>query len=68
MTSKSASNTNTPSTSARYVRWQGLAMAQLTLAVVLISGLSVAGLAAGFTLLRENPFDARVVTSAATSL
>jgi hypothetical protein len=42
--------------SARYVRWQGLAMAQLSIAVALITGLSVAGLGTGLTLLREDTF------------
>jgi hypothetical protein len=40
----------------RYSRWQGLAIAQLTVAVALISGLSVAGLGAGFSLLQNKEF------------
>lgn len=37
-------------------RWQGLAMAQLSVAVALISGLSVAGLGAGLLLLQNDKF------------
>jgi len=37
----------------RYNRWQGLAIAQLTVAVALISGLSVAGLGVGLSLLQS---------------
>ena len=37
----------------RYNRWQGLANAQLSVAVALMSGLSVAGLGAGLSLLRQ---------------
>lgn len=40
----------------RYNRWQGLAIAQLTVAVALISGLSVAGLGAGLSLLQNEKF------------
>ena len=40
----------------RYNRWQGLAIAQLTVAVALISGLSVAGLGAGLALLQNKEF------------
>ena len=40
----------------RYNRWQGLAIAQLTVAVALISGLSVAGLGVGLSLLQKNEF------------
>lgn len=37
----------------RYNRWQGLGIAQLSVAVALISGLSVAGLGIGFSLLQK---------------
>ena len=37
----------------RYNRWQGLGVAQLSVAVALISGLSVAGLGIGFSLLQK---------------
>jgi|SRR5438876_1175522 len=40
----------------RYNRWQGLAIAQLSVAVALISGLSVAGLGAGVSLLQNEKF------------
>jgi hypothetical protein len=40
----------------RYNRWQGLATAQLSVAVALISGLSVAGLGAGLSLLQNEHF------------
>jgi len=40
----------------RYNRWQGLAIAQLTVAVALISGLSVAGLGAGLSLIQNENF------------
>lgn len=40
----------------RYIRWQGLAIAQLSVAVALISGLSVAGLGAGLSLLQNEKF------------
>ena len=40
----------------RYNRWQGLGIAQLTVAVALISGLSVAGLGLGITLLQHEKF------------
>lgn len=40
----------------RYNRWQGLAIAQLSVAVALISGLSVSGLALGFSLLQNKEF------------
>jgi len=40
----------------RYNRWQGLAIAQLSVAVALISGLSVSGLAVGFSLLQNKEF------------
>jgi heme/copper-type cytochrome/quinol oxidase subunit 1 len=40
----------------RYNRWQGLAIAQLTVAVALVSGLSVSGLAVGFSLLQNKEF------------
>ena len=40
----------------RYNRWQGLGIAQLSVAVALISGLSVAGLGAGLMLLRSKYF------------
>lgn len=38
----------------RYNRWQGLAIGQLTVAIALISSLSVAGLGAGFVLLQSS--------------
>lgn len=40
----------------RYIRWQGLAIAQLTVAVALVSGLSVSSLAVAFTLLQNSDF------------
>lgn len=40
----------------RYNRWQGLGIAQLSVAVALISGLSVAGLGTGLSLLQKNEF------------
>lgn len=40
----------------RYNRWQGLAIAQLSVAVALISGLSVSGLAVGLSLLQNKEF------------
>lgn len=40
----------------RYIRWQGLAIAQLTVAVALVSGLSVSSLAVGFSLLQNKDF------------
>lgn len=40
----------------RFVRWQGYTMAQLSTALSLLSGLSVAGLAFLFSLLREKDF------------
>ena len=40
----------------RYNRWQGLAIAQLSIAVALISGLSVAGIGVGFSLLQNKEF------------
>jgi hypothetical protein len=40
----------------RYNRWQGLGIAQLSVAVALISGLSVAGLGVGVTLLQHEKF------------
>lgn len=40
----------------RYNRWQGLGIAQLSVAVALISGLSVAGLSVGLSLLQKNEF------------
>jgi hypothetical protein len=40
----------------RYNRWQGLAVAQLSVAVALISGLSVAGLGAGLSLVQKDTF------------
>jgi len=39
-----------------YNRWQGLAVAQFSVAIALISGLSVAGLAAGLSLLQNEKF------------
>jgi hypothetical protein len=40
----------------RYNRWQGLAITQLSVAVALISGLSVAGIGAGLSLLQQKDF------------
>lgn len=40
----------------RYNRWQGLGIAQFSVAVALISGLSVAGLGVGLSLLQNNEF------------
>lgn len=40
----------------RYNRWQGLAMAQFSIAVALVSGLSVSGLAVGLSLLINKEF------------
>lgn len=40
----------------RYNRWQGLEIAQLTVAVALISGLSVSALAVGLSLLQNKEF------------
>lgn len=40
----------------RYNRWQGFAISQLTVAVALISGLSVAGLGLSVSLLKEPTF------------
>lgn len=40
----------------RYNRWQGHAIAQLSVAVALISGLSVAGLGLGLSLLQNENF------------
>lgn len=40
----------------RYNRWQGLAIAQLSVAVALISGLSVSALALGMSLLQNTEF------------
>ena len=40
----------------RYNRWQGLGIAQLSVAVALISGLSVAGLGVGLVLLQNQKF------------
>jgi uncharacterized membrane protein YbhN (UPF0104 family) len=42
-----------PSLDSRYNRWQGLAVAQLSVAVALISGLSVSALALGISVLRN---------------
>jgi len=41
---------------ARFVRWQGYAAGQLTVALALISSLSLAGLGAGLALLRSENF------------
>lgn len=41
----------------RYNRWQGLAIGQLTVAVALISTLSVSSLAVGFSLLQSKEFN-----------
>src|SRR3972149_3211128 len=46
----------TPMADDRYNRWQGLGIAQLTVAVALISGLSVAGLGVGLMLLQHEKF------------
>jgi hypothetical protein len=40
----------------RYNRWQGLATTQLSVAVALISGLSVSALAVAMSLLQNNEF------------
>ena len=40
----------------RYNRWQGLAIAQLSVAVALLSALSVAGLGTGLSLLQSKDF------------
>ena len=40
----------------RYNRWQGLGIAQLSVAIALISGLSVAGLGVGLVLLQNTAF------------
>jgi hypothetical protein len=40
----------------RYVRWQGLGIAQLSVAVALISGFSAAGLSGGVSLLQNKEF------------
>jgi hypothetical protein len=40
----------------RYNRWQGLAISQLSVAVALISGLSVSALALGMSLLQSKEF------------
>ena len=40
----------------RYNRWQGLAIAQLSVAVALVSALSVAGLGTGLSLLQNKEF------------
>jgi len=39
-----------------YNRWQGLAIAQFSVAIALISGLAVAGLGAGLSLLQSDKF------------
>lgn len=43
-------------TENRYNRWQGFAIAQFSVAIALISGLSVASLGAGFSLLQNKEF------------
>jgi hypothetical protein len=40
----------------RYNRWQGLAIAQLSVAIALLSSLSVAGLGVGLVLVRDKEF------------
>lgn len=40
----------------RYNRWQGLAIAQFSVAVALISALSIAGMGAGLSLLQKDDF------------
>lgn len=40
----------------RFVRWQGLAITQLSVAVALLSGLSIAGIGAGLSLLQKPEF------------
>ena len=45
-----------PMADDRYNRWQGLGIAQLSVAVALISGLSVAGLGVGLSLLQKSEF------------
>jgi hypothetical protein len=43
-------------TDDRYNRWQGLGIAQLSIAIALISSLSVAGLGAGLSLLQNKEY------------
>ena len=43
-------------TNDRYNRWQGLAISQLSVAVALLSGLSVSGLGVGILFLRDKSF------------
>jgi len=43
-------------TDIRYNRWQGLAITQFSVAVALISGLSVASLGIGLSLLQNKEF------------
>ena len=43
-------------TDERYVRWHGLGIAQMTVAIALVSGLSVAGLGAGLSLMQSEKF------------
>ena len=45
-----------PMANNRYNRWQGLAITQLSVAVALISGLSVAGLGAGLSLVQHETY------------
>ena len=40
---------------SRYVRWQGMAMAQFTVAIALMSGLAVSTIGAGISLLQQPP-------------
>ena len=40
----------------RYNRWQGLSITQFSVAIALISGLSIAGIGAGLTLLQDKGF------------
>lgn len=41
----------------RFNRWQGIAINQLSVAVALISGLSISALALGFSLLKDKEFN-----------
>lgn len=40
----------------KYIRWQGLAVTQLSVAVALLTGLSIAGIGAGLSLLQKPDF------------
>lgn len=51
-----------------YNRWQGLAIGQLSVAVALISGLSISALAVGFSLLQNRRFTPEGATKLAFAL